>query len=195
MWAVAGPPPCFSDAADYDHHVGRLLAMGVASGVGELNWSMQLSDQVPGVEIRAADVQLDVDAATMVTALTSALVARALRDTTLGVVEPLPPHEVVRAACWHAARHGVGDLLVDLTPGTAGSPRAIPTDKVIEALLAYLEPTAGPDLELAMPALAAALAGGSGAERQRRAWADGGVAGLVRLVRCCAPALSAPPTR
>ncbi|HEY6794327.1 MAG TPA: glutamate-cysteine ligase family protein, partial [Kineosporiaceae bacterium] len=184
--AADGPPPYVRNAAEYDRFVDQLVALGVVPDRGQVDWWLRLSDPPgssrPTVEIQVCDVQLDVQSAVMITGLARALVCRALRDAVIGVSEPRFPSALGRAAGWQAARHGVSDELIQLSAAAAGKTWLRPALDVVAALLAHVAPVAD-DLDALMPALADTLLGAGGAERQRRALAEGGQARLLDLVR------------
>lgn len=184
-WPASGPPPYLEDVAGYDRQVERFRSMGVIPSDQPVNWTLRLSDRLVGVEVRVADVQIDPDAAAMLAELARALVCRALRDATVGVLVPRPPAEIIQAACWHAARHGVRDYLVDLSPSTAGTPRPAPVADITTALLTHVEQTSAgmfSDLAVWVTNVLEGTGSGSGAQRQRRAWEERGLPGLLDLV-------------
>ncbi|MEW2516764.1 carboxylate-amine ligase [Actinacidiphila alni] len=178
-WPVSGVPPYARDAADYDATLERLLATGVMREPHQAYWHARLSDRYPTLEVRAPDVQLDVPDAVTIAGLTRALVTTALREADTGTPPLIPPHEIVRAAGWHAARHGLGGDLVDPVSGEPA-----PAGAVVAALLAYVGPAldeAG-DADRVTSGVRRILAEGTGAVRQRHALADAGFAGLLELV-------------
>ena len=89
-WPVSGPPPFTADAAGYDHRVRDLLATGVIPDRRQLYWHARLSEDYPTLEVRAADVQLDLDTAVTLAGVTRALVVTGLREARRGV-RPLDP--------------------------------------------------------------------------------------------------------
>lgn len=183
-WGVESPPPRFRDAAHYQRHLDWLTTTGLATDRVRVPWSMRLAERSPTVEVRVADVQLGVEEAVMVTALLRACVVRALADAGDGVPEPRVRTEVVGAACWHAARHGVDSGLVALDGGAAG-PALRPGGEVVEALVERLAATdraCARDVERVWPTVSSVLHGGGGAARQRMAFAEGGLPGWSALV-------------
>jgi glutamate---cysteine ligase / carboxylate-amine ligase len=182
-WPVDGPPPRFRDPGEYDRHVDWLIRTGVILDRAQLYWSMRLSHNYPTVEIRVSDVPLTVDGTVMIAGLARALVARAVRDIDSGAPEPKVTREAVRQACWHAARHGPGAELLDLT--TSGPvPRLRPAAGIVDRLLDHLHVITGLRAEVAdvLPTITATLAGAGGADTQRRAVAAGGFEGLLALL-------------
>ncbi|MET9177036.1 glutamate--cysteine ligase [Kitasatospora aureofaciens] len=175
-WPVAGLPPRFTDAADYDHRSGELVRTGLIADTGQLYWQARLSQHYPTVEVRAMDVQLHVDEAVLLAGLVRALAARALEGA--GPASDRPP-EFLRATAWYAARHGAVGTLHDPL-----SNRMLPAREVTAGLLAHL---AGPLRESGDRARVARLieqlhCGGNGAVRQRRELRHHGRRGLIRAI-------------
>ncbi|MEV5435348.1 glutamate--cysteine ligase [Streptomyces sp. NPDC052682] len=177
-WPVSGMPPSFQDVADYDRRVRRLLDAGMIADTGQLYWQARLSPRYPTVEVRCPDVQLGADEAVMLAGIIRALVDTALAETTAGApaIECAP--ELLQAAMWHAARHGLGDTLVD--PGGT-SQRA---GDVLYELLRYVAPAldASGDTRQVTALVHRLLQNGTGADRQRAALAEGGLRAVTDLV-------------
>jgi carboxylate-amine ligase len=178
-WPVSGSPPYTADAATYEQRVGALVETGVIRDRRQIYWHARLSEAYPTLEVRATDVQLDVDSAVTLAGLARALVATGLRETASGA-EPLdPPGSVLHAAGWHAARHGVGAELVDPVHGTPAK-----AADVVGALLEYVMPALeeSGDAQRVADGAARLLEGGTGAARQRAAVAAGGLPALLDLI-------------
>lgn len=177
-WPVSGLPPSFRDAADYDRRVQRLLEAGLVSDTGQLYWQARLSSRYPTIEVRCLDVQLRVDDAVMLAGVVRALVETALAEAAAGVPVPDCPPELLHAAMWHAARHGLGGALID--PG--GRPR--PAADVLDQLLRHIAPAldALGDTRQVTALLRRLVQGGTGAERQREAFTAGGLRAVIDLV-------------
>ncbi|MER5356394.1 glutamate--cysteine ligase [Kitasatospora sp. NPDC002551] len=171
QWAVSGPPPAFADAADHRRRVAALLAAGAVADEGQLYWHARLSARYPTVEVRAADVQLTVSDAELFAGLVRALVVRAVLDERAGHPRPAVPDELLRAATWHAARTGPRGRLVSPLDGTAR-----PAAEVVGEFRAHLAPglEATGDTERIAELWRAFEREGSGADRQRRWYQEGG---------------------
>jgi glutamate---cysteine ligase / carboxylate-amine ligase len=184
-WPVEGAPPRLRDEHDYERCVAGLLGTGVLVDRGQLYWQMRLSDRYPTVEVRVADVVLDVDTAATLAVLVRALVITACGDARDRRPEPDPPTELLRAASWQAARHGLAGQLVDLGSAGVRGPVLRPVSEVLEGLLAAVEPAlqAAGDADQARDGVAAALRCGGGAGQQRAAFADGGIPALLGLLQ------------
>jgi len=178
-WPVSGPPPAFADAADYRARTRALLDAGTIMDLGQLYWQARLSERYPTIEIRALDVQLEITDAVTLAGIVRALVGRALHDHRSGTARPEAPGELVRAATWQAARHGLdGDLVDPLTD----RPRS--ARQVVGTLMEYLAPElreSGDQRRVAW-GVARLLRQGNGAQRQRRAFAAGGPDAVMAMI-------------
>lgn len=164
-WPSAGPAPVFGTAAGYDDCVATLIESGAAIDDGMVYFDARLSARFPTVEIRVADVQLELADSLLIAALLRGLVETAARDG----ADPLPvPVTVLRAATWRAARFGMTESLFDVVEG-----RTRPAWDVVAALVRAVEPAlraAGDDV-LVREGLQRLRARGSGAQVQRAAYA------------------------
>ena len=186
-WPVEGPPPFFAGLEDYERRVETLLDSGVIMDRAMLYWHARVSDRYPTVEIRVADVALDAATAVCCASLARAMVAQALSEGRLALPVPRPAPDAVRAAAWQAAQKGLGDGLLDLTPSRGRRPRLRPAPalllQVAEAACANVPPA---EREGTLSGVQAVLDAGGGAQRQRAAVRDGGMRGLLRLLRSSA---------
>lgn len=177
-WTTAGCPPTFIDAADYDKRVKALIGIGITPDKGSISWSARLSAHQPTVEIRVADAQLDPSSTLLL-----ALLGRALVETSIQgflPVRPVPGPELLDAALWHSARHGLSGDLVD----PMGSQLA-PASDVVQSLLDETRHAlrASGDLAIVTALTEQLLLVGTGADRQRKAFNDGGPKGLAAFLR------------
>jgi carboxylate-amine ligase len=178
-WPVAGPPPQFEDVADYDRRVEALLQAGIVRDRAQLYWHARISERYPTIEVRACDVQLRIDDALMIAGTTRALVAAALEAEVAAEPMPLLPPELVRAASWHAARHGLSGQLLDLATCTPRSAEAL-VREMVEYVTPQLEQA--DDLRQVTALVDRLLQDGTGAERQRKVLEYGGVVGLLAML-------------
>ncbi|MEV6614958.1 glutamate--cysteine ligase [Streptomyces sp. NPDC051051] len=178
-WPVTGVTPSFRDAADYDRRLQRLRESGLISDTGQVYWQARLSERYPTVEVRCADVQLHADDAVMLAGIVRALVETALAEATAGQAPP-PDRapELLQAAMWHAARHGLDDTLVDPN----GDRRR--AGDVLCGLLRHIAPAldAAGDTRQVTALLHRLLQDGTGADRQRAALAQGGMRAVIDLL-------------
>ncbi|RSS66757.1 glutamate--cysteine ligase [Streptomyces sp. WAC06614] len=182
-WPVSGPPPHFDSHADYEHRLDALVASGVIADRGQVYWQARLSDRYPTVEVRCLDVQLRADDAVMFAGIVRALVATAIAEEKSGADRPAIAPELLQAANWHAARHGLNGTLVD----PLGRPRS--SGDVLSALLGHITPAleeAG-DLRAVSGLVHRLLQVGTPADAQRRALGEGGMPRLIELMTGTAP--------
>ncbi|MFD4245344.1 glutamate--cysteine ligase [Streptomyces sp. NPDC058525] len=177
-WPVSGPLPRFAGLADYEARADALLASGVIADRGQLYWQARLSERYPTIEVRCCDVQLEADEAVMLAAIVRALVVTAMAEERAGV-DPVPwQPEILQAATWHAARDGLSSTLL----GLDGRPRS--SGDVLCTLLRHIGPALeeSGDLREVNSLVHRLLRRGTPADRQRRAFADGGLPALADLV-------------
>jgi glutamate---cysteine ligase / carboxylate-amine ligase len=167
-----GLPPRFGSAREFDEQVGRLVSCGVLVDDRQTFWLARPSPRFPTIEVRAADVGLDVDHALLQAALTRGLVGAALRDLAAGREGPRFDAQIGDAAVWCAARHGVLGPAID---PVAGIP--VPAAARIAALLDRVadDLDESGDRILVTDSLARTMGGRTGAALQRRT----GIAHLV----------------
>ncbi len=189
-WPVSGPPPAFRDAADYRHRTTALLRTGVIRDLGQIYWQARLSERYPTLEVRALDVQLLPEDAVTLAGVVRALVTTALGDAADGAPFDPGPAELLAAANWHSARHGLDDNLF-----TPDGGRIRPAAEVVAALLDRITPalkTSG-DLDRVTDGVDRLLRDGNGATRQRRARDTGGTGALLHLLGLDGGGTALPP--
>ncbi|MGJ9404518.1 carboxylate-amine ligase [Arthrobacter sp. KK5.5] len=167
-WPTAGPTEIFGTAEAYDRQLQALLDSMVPLDAGMLYYDARLSERHPTVEVRVADVCLDAEHAAVIAALVRALVETAAREWAAGTEAPRVPVAVLRAWTWQASRHGLETHLVD--PAT-GVPR--PAGDVVFMLLDLLRPVLAEygEEQTVERVVADMLSHGTGAQRQRKAYA------------------------
>lgn len=162
-WPSAGPPPVFASLDEYESVVADLLRAGALMDRAMIYWDVRLSERHPTVEFRISDVAAVPEYAALLATLARGLVARALDD-------PAPPPDwpdaVLRGNLWRAAREGLS--------GTALHPvtrELVPMQSQVDDLVAFVAPVLGADLEFVKAGLAGLRERGTGAARQRAAYA------------------------
>ena len=165
-WPTAGATAPFGSADAYRACVDDLLESGAILDEGMVYFDVRLSRTYPTLEVRVADVALDVDDAVLVAALAAALVetgARQWRDHE----PPLPVRtELIRLATWRAARSGLEGELVDVVER-----RPVPAHELLARLVEHVRPAledAG-RLDDVRVLLEQVQGRGTGAARQRAA--------------------------
>ncbi|TYL54089.1 carboxylate-amine ligase [Agromyces mariniharenae] len=182
-WTIAGCPPSFIDAADYDRRVHRLLGIGGTKDLGLISWDVRLSEHLPTIEFRMADAQLDVESTLLVAALCRAVVSHALTrpeatDAAANASAEVPP-ELLSAALMHSAHHGMrADVFDPISGGLA--PAGDVLGRFVLMLTDELEEEG--DLDAVQSSVRRLRRAGTGAERQRAAFAIDGMAGVRRLL-------------
>ena len=177
-WATTGCPPVFTDAADYDRRLHRLVGVGGTIDTATVAWFARLSERYPTVEVRVADAQLDLPPTLLLTALARALVTTGLAEADRGAPVPGMEPELLDAALWHASRDGIRGQLVDPQSGELA-----PAWMVTDALLRHVSDAlddAG-DRPRVVELLDRLWQDGTGAEAQQRAFQASGKAGLLNL--------------
>jgi carboxylate-amine ligase len=184
-WPVAGPPPYFSSAGQYDALVDTLLGAGALVDRGTVFWDIRLSAHQPTLEIRVADVPITAAESASLAALIRALVISVGAAVDRGDPGPVVAPELMRLAYWRAARDGLGGCGVDVHTGELR-----PATELADRLLRLAEPALAEsgDLERVAGSLRRLAADGDGATRQRRAAGRGNLADVVdHLVRQTSP--------
>ncbi|MGW4929765.1 carboxylate-amine ligase [Agromyces sp. NPDC004153] len=182
-WTISGCPPSFIDAADYDRRVHRLLGIGGTKDLGLISWDVRLSEHLPTIEFRMADAQLDVESTLLVAALCRAVVSHALTrpaatDAAANASAEVPP-ELLSAALLHSAHHGMrADVFDPISGGLA--PAGDVLGRFVLLLTDELEEEG--DLDAVQSSVRRLRRAGTGAERQRAAFAIDGMAGVRRLL-------------
>ncbi|WP_447035102.1 carboxylate-amine ligase [Streptomyces sp. DSM 118878] len=176
-WPAAGPPPYFTSPAHFENLVGDLTTSGAVMDRGGLYWDIRPSHHVPTLEVRVADAAQTVEDTLLLAAVVRALAAEAGDAVAAGRSAPRPAPELLRAACWRAARDGLAGHGIDLSTA-----RPVPAADLARRLLDLIRPALRRhgDLDLVGRGLTLLLARGNGAERQRAAYHHGG--GLRHVV-------------
>jgi glutamate---cysteine ligase / carboxylate-amine ligase len=179
-WPMAGMPQAFASRAEYDRLVETLMATGSVREPTKLYWDVRPSARQETLEFRVTDVCMGVDEAVMVAGLARALALVCHDAAARGEPDPAPRPELLRAAKWRVARHGLDADLVDVVDR-----RARPAAELVRRFLAEVRPglEAGGDLEEVTELVRATIARGTGAARQREAFQrSGSLDSVVDLV-------------
>lgn len=175
-----GVPLHFKDHAEYQRLVDCLVAAGSIDDASKLYWDLRPSARFPTLEFRIADVCLTVDEAVTLAGLGAALVVTARNDALARVEPTRPRQELLEAAKWHAARHGLQHGLIDVGAGALR-----PAEEVVGSLLDALRP-ALEDLaswDRVQAGVAQILRDGTGADRQRAVFrGTGDIADVIRYI-------------
>jgi glutamate---cysteine ligase / carboxylate-amine ligase len=164
-WPVAGPPPHFESAEQYDRLVATLLEAGALVDTGTIFWDIRLSAHQPTLEVRVADVPITAAESASLAALVRALVIAVGSAVDRGDPGPALRPELMRLAYWRAARDGLDGYGIDVHTG-----RLVPARELAGRLLDLARPVLSGLGDLArVTGWLDRLAGdGDGAARQRR---------------------------
>jgi carboxylate-amine ligase len=173
-WPTARPPAVWPDSARYDATVRRLIDSGAAIDDRSVYFLARLSPRYPTVEVRVADVCLDLDTTVLVAALTRAIVATALRESQDGAPLRRARTRWIVAGLADAARYGLSGPGTD--PFTGGRvPQRVLLCRLIHHVRAALDDSG--DRATVGRLVGRLVARGTGADRQRIAWTDATSAG------------------
>ncbi|MFJ9854849.1 glutamate--cysteine ligase [Streptomyces sp. NPDC101150] len=165
-WPVAGPPPYFSSRAHFQDVVGGLIASGAVMDRGGVYWDIRPSHHVPTLEMRMADAAPTVEDTVLLAGTIKALATTAVAAIRRSEAAPRPGPEMLKAACWRAARDGLAGAGMNLRTGLVE-----PATALIERLSHTVQNALGAaDLAPLHSARARLLAWGNGADRQRDAY-------------------------
>ncbi|MEV5880213.1 glutamate--cysteine ligase [Streptomyces sp. NPDC052101] len=165
-WPVAGPPPYFTSRSDFHDLVDSLIASGTVMDRGGLYWDIRPSHHVPTLEIRIADALPTVEDTVLLAGAVKGLAADALTAIRRSQPAPQPRPEILKAACWRAARDGLTGDTIHLH-----TRRLEPATTLIERLWNTVHAGLGAgDLALLNAAQAHLYTHGNGADRQRNAY-------------------------
>ncbi|MDP9797528.1 carboxylate-amine ligase [Catenuloplanes nepalensis] len=184
-WPSVGPTPHLESYAHYRHLLDDLIASGAVLDDSMLHWHARLSATGPAVEIRAGDVCPSLEDTMLVAALIRALVATAITDVGAGLPAPAMNQQLLAAAHWRAAHDGLEGVAVDLV-----NQRPRPAWHLLRRLFDLVRPQLERhgDLEIATVLMSRLRSHGSGAARQRAAFArhatlDGVLTSLTEATR------------
>ncbi len=169
-WPMAGTPHFFASRAEYDALVDTLVQTGSISDATKIYWDVRPSARFETLEFRVTDVCLTIDEAVLIAGLSRALARTCYEQAVTNEPELNVRPELLRAAKWRAARHGLEAELIDVVDR-----RAVPAHELIEKLLATLRPALERygDWDEINSLTHDTLARGNAATRQRAAYARG----------------------
>ena len=167
--------PQIADFDDYRRIVGQVCKAGGLEDYTHIWWDARLHPALGTIEIRAADAQFDLRRVGAIAALVHCL-ARVESDRDQ---RGIPAREALAEASFQATRHGLDAVLLDRRCDPAPA-RALASLALEEAAAVAAEF----DCEAELGMIEAILDQGSGADLQRRVYADEGMDGvLAYLVR------------
>ena len=166
-WPTTGPPEYLGSADRFREVVDGLVTSGVIADASHLYWDLRPSSHLPTLEFRLADVCTEVDDVVLHAALVRSLVRTLAGRAERGEPCPQPRPELLRAARWRAARHGLDDQLFDVLQN-----ELVPARTAVRRLLTELrEDLVDHDEWSTVVELVERLfERGTSASRQRRTW-------------------------
>jgi carboxylate-amine ligase len=170
-WPSAGPIEVQGTEERYHGLVSALIQTGAAMDEGMIYFDARLSARYSTVEVRAADVCLEVEDAVLLAGLIRALVDTAARDWRNAVPAPDIPAMLLRAHAWQASHSGLRDELVHPVEG-----RPRPAGDVLWDLFAHVREALvdNGDEATVSEGLTGLLSRGNGADRQRAVYQQAG---------------------
>jgi carboxylate-amine ligase len=161
---LSGPPPYFHSREDYEREVALLIETKSIDDAASIYWDIRLPERFPTIEIRVMDVCLTVDEAVTVAGLVRALVRQCYEQFLQYEAVPQIPTEIVRVACWRAARYGLEGELLEAATGLLR-----PVGELMHKMLDFVRPAleAEGDWQRVSDGITRLLRTGNGAMRQR----------------------------
>ncbi|MEO0537908.1 MAG: carboxylate-amine ligase [Cyanobacteria bacterium P01_A01_bin.123] len=174
MWCrlpTAGPPPVFQDYADYQSFIQRLIDIGITDDPTKIYWDIRLSERYPTVEFRMADVCTSIDEAVMLAGLIRALAHTCYQDAHTDQPFTAARAELLKAAMWQSARHGLQGDLIDFT-----TLQSVPAKDRVRSLLDYIKPALEHygDWDVVSQQVSDIFMHGNSAQRQRQIYEETG---------------------
>jgi carboxylate-amine ligase len=112
-WPTTGPPEYLGSSERFTEVLAGLVGSGVIADGSHLYWDVRPSSHLPTVEFRLADVCTDLEDAVLYAGLVRSLVRVLAGRHEAGEPCPRLRPELLRAARWRAARHGIAGQLYD----------------------------------------------------------------------------------
>ncbi|MFN2616151.1 MAG: YbdK family carboxylate-amine ligase [Thermoleophilaceae bacterium] len=157
-----GVPDAYCSFDAYARYIELLVHTASVVESTQLWWSVRPHHSFGTIEVRICDAQSRGDESSALACLLTACVAQAALDYDDGVPHEPPPNRLIEENVWRAIRYGLDGRMIDLERGEEFPAAAVP-----DRLLAWSAPArAALGLDPALPAE-------NGAQRQRRALADG----------------------
>ena len=166
-WPTTGPPEYLGSAERFREVVAGLVASGVIADASHLYWDVRPSSHLPTLEFRLADVCTEVDDVVLHAALVRSLVRVLAGRVERGEPCPRLRPELLRAARWRAARHGLGGQLFDVVRC-----ELVPARAAVRGLLSELREDlrAHDEWAVVVELVERLFERGTSASRQRRTW-------------------------
>jgi carboxylate-amine ligase len=164
----SGPPPRFSDYADYAEVVGQLERTGCIADYTHIWWDIRPHPRLGTIEMRVCDAVTRLEDVVAIAAFYQALVKLYCEQYDAGREIPSWHRMLTTENKWLAARYGLEAPLMDLATGRRNR---VPVSQLVRRTLRDVEPHArelGSEREL--EGVQEILSRGNGADRQLRVW-------------------------
>jgi glutamate---cysteine ligase / carboxylate-amine ligase len=166
-------PREFRDYEEFLHVADQLVAAAGVDDYTYIWWDVRPHPNLGTVEVRAVDVQTGVATSAALAGLIQAIAAKEIADPGEGGIV----REALEESYFQAARYGLGArLLVD---GETALPAPEVARRTLEQVRPYALELGGAD---SLEEIERILREGTGADAQRRAFARGGMEGLLRYL-------------
>jgi carboxylate-amine ligase len=163
----AGLPPAFPDWESFEGYVDMMVEAGAMDDYTYCWWDVRPHAKIGTIELRVLDTQTGLRPAMALTALTQCIVARALEE--VGPQGPYDRH-LAEENKWRASRHGMDAAFYDPHDKTTIPARDMARD-LVERLRPHAQDLGCEDELLDVLEI---VEGGTGAQRQREAYAESG---------------------
>src|SRR6059058_3036621 len=162
----SGPPPRFTNYAEYAEVVGQLEKTGCIADYTHIWWDIRPHQRLGTVEVRICDAVTRLEDAIAITAYVQSLVKLFSERAQRGEQIPTYHRILTTENKWLAGRYGLEAPIMDLATGKRNR---IPVAQLVRRTLKDIEPHArelGAEREL--EGIRAILAKGNGSDRQLR---------------------------
>ncbi|HXF30786.1 MAG TPA: glutamate-cysteine ligase family protein, partial [Solirubrobacterales bacterium] len=166
-------PRAFRDFADWESGIAETLAAGELPDYTYLWWDVRPHPKLGTVEVRGMDVQSSAAANAAFAALIQALAAREVELPSLSDLQ----REALEESYYQAGRHGMEARL--MVEGGEAIPAREVAVRALEEARPYAADLGGAG---ALVEIERILAEGNGADRQRRAFAAGGIPAVLEYL-------------
>ncbi len=168
---VAGSPGVFNSYDEYSAQVQLLVKTGAIVDEGNIFWDARLGTRFETLEFRIADACTTLDETVLLAALCRGLTLTCLREIADSKSATDFRAELLKAATWRAARHGLDDTLIDVVAAEK-VPAALIIDRFLHYIRAALEELG--DWDTVVDLVEQMQRCGTSTQRQHRLFAESG---------------------
>ncbi len=162
----AGLPPAFPDYEAFEDYVDLMVKAGAMDDYTFCWWDVRPHSRIGTIELRVLDSQTSLDAAASLAALTQCIVVRALSEDARGPYD----RELAAENKFRASRHGLNAIFYDAEKGAS-----VPAKEMARTLVDELRPVSQDlNCENELLDVLEIVEGGTGSQRQRRAYEESG---------------------